>query len=163
MNRYKFNDKTCGTVIKLLINLTVFLAIITWSDFVFANTGHWFSGKIKDGFGDPSIPDYVSYSTGTKKILATADGRIVILIKGNKFTEGRIKMKNSKGEILTTSDVYRVGRNGVSLDGYSSKAVIDFLKQSKGQVKILLKNDEVKYLFSINANGFNESWRYINK
>ena len=139
MNRYKFNNKTCSTIIKLLINLTVLLAIITWSDFVFA--GHWFSGQYKDGFGDPSVPHYISYQAGSKRVVATVDGKVVIFIKGNKFIDGKVKMKNSEGE----------------------KAAINFLKESQGRVKVLLKNDDVKYLFNINANGFNDSWKHINQ
>ena len=161
MNRYKFNNKTCSTIIKLLINLTVLLAIITWSDFVFA--GHWFSGQYKDGFGDPSVPHYISYQAGSKRIVATKNGKVIILIKGNKITDGKFKMKNSKGEVFTASSVYRCGRSGIALDGYSSKAAINFLKESQGRVKVLLKNDDVKYLFNINANGFNDSWKHINQ
>lgn len=164
-----------------LIYLIMLIGLLTFSSNALA--GHWFAEPFKDVFGDPTPKQYISYeSAGTfknyvtknrpfwVKTIVSESGSVAFFIHEYSprkpavhFVDGTIKMKNSNGDILTVNGTYKWNhKGGVGVGAYEAKAIIAFLKEAIGEVKVLiLEKHHSRYRFDINANGFTASYKWI--
>jgi hypothetical protein len=127
-----------------------------------ANAGHWFGGDFVDQFGDTIPKTYISYTAGTCKMVVSKDERIIIFPGRHRITGGRFLMKNSEGSILR-ADIHSRSK-GFRLGGYESQAVIDFLNDSNGVIRVLIIDKfNKKYRFKIDTHSFTDSWDWLNR
>ena len=127
-----------------------------------ANAGHWFSGNFTDKFGDPIDKTYISYDVGRCKMVVSKNKKVSIFPGRHQITNGKVLMKNSNGEILRAT-IYERSK-GFKLGGYESAAVVQFLNESDGLVRVLIIDQfGKKYTFKVDSTGFTASWNWLNQ
>jgi hypothetical protein len=148
-----------------------------------ALAGHWFAEPFKDVFGDPIPKQYIKYEsvgwfsnyvTNKRplfvKTIVSEQGLVAFCMKeytpkspAVHFVDGKVMMKNSRGDMIIFNGTYRWSpKGGIGVGGYEAGAIIEFLKESIGIVKIMIYDGHhSKYRFDVNANGFTASYNYI--
>lgn len=166
-----------------LIYFITLLGIIFISSNAIAD--HWFAEPFVDSFGDPQEKQYIHYdSIGVfsnhvtngrvlyANIVVSHHGRVGFYLQeysrrheAASFSDGYVMMKNSEDEVLIIEEVFPWGRkSGIEVGSYAAKAIIGFLKESIGTVKVIVgERRHSKYRFDINANGFTASYNFIRK
>ena len=161
-----------------LFYLIMLISILMSTTPVFA--GHWFAHPFKDDFGDPTIKQYIKYDSNGSfrnyvtdsekcwvKTKVSESGQVAFFIReySSKYTvvqfdDGTIKMKNTAGEIIRVEAT--LSGRGIGVGGYEAEAIISFLKDAIGKVKVvILDQSHSRYRFDINANGFTASYNWI--
>ena len=127
-----------------------------------ANAGHWFGGDFVDQFGDTTDKAYIKYDVGRCKMVVSETNGVSIFPGRHQITGGKVLMKNSDGEIIRVT-IYERSK-GFKLGGYESVAVVEFLKDSVGIVRVLIIDQfNKKYTFKVDVTGFTASWNWLNQ
>jgi hypothetical protein len=76
---------------------------------------------------------------------------------------GKIDLKNTFGGTLSFYTTYKWNQEGgLRVSGTACKKFRDYLKQSFGEVKVIIEdNYSSKYLFTINTTGFSEAYNEL--
>lgn len=161
-----------------LMSIVLLAGLLTFGSTALAE---WTQKYFIDSFGDVTDESYINFKTkGTFSNSAVADricGAEIILNEDNEFgiflrenntkpsvsfDKGRFLMKNSKGQIFKETKIKKWNQGGgISLG--DNKALISFLKESVGVVKIAIYDSySSQYHFNIDMSNFNEMLKNLN-